>query len=90
MHLMLKKCKTHFFNGFSTKSSKILNDYNLIDVYQCHSPQKKLKKKNPLKNFIFCDRFHFVTLIIHTFKFFKVCCFQKKLINLNLKLIKYN
>jgi hypothetical protein len=56
---------------------------------------KKTQQKNPLRTlvlkyiykyiFILCDKDYFVTHIIQTFKFSKVCCFQKKLINLNLK-----
>jgi len=35
---------------------------------------------------MFCDKYYFVTYIVHMFKFFNICCL-KKLINLNIKLI---
>jgi len=47
MHLLLKKIqRTHFLNGISFK---FLNEFNLIDVYQYHSPLKK-SPKNSIHN----------------------------------------
>jgi hypothetical protein len=39
--------------------------------------------------FKFCDRYYFVTNILHMFKKFIVCEFEENLIRLSLKLIEY-
>jgi hypothetical protein len=48
----------------------------------------KLSFKAHMWIFMFCDKYYFISYILHTFKFFKFCCLNF-LINLNLKLIKY-
>jgi hypothetical protein len=65
------------------------------DIYQCHSPQKNSTKNPPTTLvlniyviFKLYDRYYFITYIFHMFKIFKVCDLEK-MINLNLKLIKY-
>ncbi len=80
MHSLLNKCKkTHFLNGISFKNFKFFLD--LFDVYQYHIPLKFSPKNSIhnlsfeiyIQNFKLCDMYYFVTNILHTFKFFKVC-----------------
>ncbi len=86
-------------NEFSTKNSKIIHFKRInwcISIHQCHSPKKnptkisthKLSFKAHMWIFMFCDKYYFISYILHTFKFFKVFSLNF-FINLNLKLIKY-
>jgi hypothetical protein len=37
--------RTHFLNVISSKTFKFINGFNLIDVYQYHSPFLKITQK---------------------------------------------
>jgi hypothetical protein len=71
--------------GFQPKTLKIWMVLNLIDVYQCHSPQK-IEQKIPSITLVLkyiCkisftyEKYYFVTYTLHTFKLLRFCCFKK-------------
>jgi hypothetical protein len=98
MHLLFKNAKTtHFLNEISSKNFKYLNGprfkiyINIIQHKKIHPriPFTTIVLKYICNFFKFCDKYYFVTNILHTFKIFIVCWIFKKYIRLSFKLIKY-
>ncbi len=91
---IVKECKKHtFLNEISSKNLNFLNGPRFNSCISI-SYTKKIHQRIPLatlvlkyirKFFKLCDRYYFVTNILHIFKFFIICWISKIFFNIMFK-----
>ncbi len=79
--------KTFFFSEISSKNFKFLKDHRFNSRISISYTIKKIHPEIPLTTLVlkyvciffkFCNKYYFVTNILHTFKFFIFCWILKK------------